>query len=162
MLFLVGLMTAVSAYANPCTAPLECDQRVLEAAADSWHDAQYGHGDYEAGFCVLRRPQADGICDIEIDRIPFTAEKKQITFKLHPMCMAIFHTHPRSAGSEPSSGDQEISNRTRRQMFTISKDGIYRYDPTTRRTKKVHEGAAFDRGCKLQFMKFEGASRLIP
>src|SRR4051812_27110044 len=109
MLFLLGLIWGMAAFADggsSCSVRLECDSRVVNAATDAWRDAKFGFSELEAGFCVLHTEKADGSCDIEIERLPYTGENRKITFQLNPRCIAIFHTHPNTSIPNPSEGDR--------------------------------------------------------
>ncbi len=147
----LGLGTSLllqKAEANPCIATLHCQPRVAEAIADAWRDAAVGILNTEAGFCVLKKEGAlPNSCDFEIDKFPQTNEFQKISFKLHPRCIAIFHTHPNSSSPEPSSNDRALALKSRRRMYTISNRGIYRYDSLTDKTTRVRDDADYSKPC---------------
>jgi hypothetical protein len=146
-LFVIGLSLPALA-ADPCTSGrFECDPRVLEAAADSWRDAGFGFLEEEAGFCAIRKALPEGGCTIEIERLPTTGERRQISFTLNPYCVGIFHTHPHSTDPKPSTGDRKVADRVKRLMFTISQKGIYRYDPFQKTLEHVRKDTKFQQAC---------------
>lgn len=58
---------------------------------------------------------------------------------LPPGTIAVAHTHPNTAGQEPSAGDQATASRIHLPIYTITRTGIYKYDPVTRTITKEED-----------------------
>lgn len=69
-----------------------------------------------------------------------TNQDKSFTFKWHPAIVAIVHTHPNNSNPRPSGPDQRVADRYGVPIFTITTNGMYVYDPATRKTSKVMNG----------------------
>jgi hypothetical protein len=69
-----------------------------------------------------------------------TCEYKRFTFEWDPAAIAIVHTHPNSCDPKPSERDQRVAEKLVVPIFTITKSGMYVYDPETKITRKVLNG----------------------
>ena len=59
------------------------------------------------------------------------ANRKETYLKGKPWptgVLAITHTHPRSAGPEPSAGDIATADRLGLPIYTVTQRGIFKYD----------------------------------
>src|SRR5262249_52050727 len=70
----------------------------------------------------------------------FTGEIRRFTFKWNSAAIAIVHTHRNYDDPEPSQTDKEVANKLRVPIFTVTKRGMYAYDPESRDVIKVQDG----------------------
>ncbi|MEW6211044.1 MAG: hypothetical protein AB1631_21950 [Acidobacteriota bacterium] len=61
----------------------------------------------------------------------------KFSFKWHPAAIAIVHSHPYNRDPRPTRRDEEIADKFRVPIFTITLQGMFMYDPTTKKTTKV-------------------------
>ncbi|HKA21168.1 MAG TPA: hypothetical protein VKN18_23015 [Blastocatellia bacterium] len=66
-----------------------------------------------------------------------TNEPNKFRFKWDPAAIAIAHTHPTSIDPKPSKEDMRVADRLGVPILTMSRWGMYMYDPGTQRTTKV-------------------------
>ena len=69
-----------------------------------------------------------------------TSERRKFTFKWAPNAIAIVHTHPNNAPAEPSEEDEQVAIKYGVPIFTITKTGMYVFDPFNKQTRKVMDG----------------------
>lgn len=65
-----------------------------------------------------------------------------VTLPLPGSIVAQAHSHPTRCpkyrrGPEPSAGDRETARRINRPIFTVSPNGVWRYDPVTNKQRRV-------------------------
>jgi hypothetical protein len=60
-------------------------------------------------------------------------------FVLPPDAVAVFHTHSDRVLPQPSRGDRRLADRTGVPILTLSREGIFLYDPESERTWKLME-----------------------
>jgi len=68
-----------------------------------------------------------------------TNERNRLTFEWDPAAIAIAHTHPTNMDPKPSKEDTRIADRLGVPIFTMSRWGMYMYDPDTRKITKVRD-----------------------
>jgi hypothetical protein len=66
-----------------------------------------------------------------------TNEYKRFTFPWHPAAIAIVHTHPNSSDPKPCEADIAAADKYGVPMFTLTRRGVYVYDPGTKKITKV-------------------------
>jgi proteasome lid subunit RPN8/RPN11 len=54
--------------------------------------------------------------------------------------IALFHTHPNDCKPWPSANDRAIADAWTIPILTISRDGIYQYDPGRKTTTQIYSG----------------------
>jgi hypothetical protein len=64
-------------------------------------------------------------------------EYLKFSFKWHPAAKAIVHTHPYNRDPMPTRRDEEVADKFRVPIFTITRQGVFMYDPATKKTSKV-------------------------
>jgi hypothetical protein len=69
-----------------------------------------------------------------------TNENRSFTFKWHPGAIAIVHTHPNNASPKPQEADCKIADKYGVPIFTITRTGMYVYDPYTKKITIVQDG----------------------
>jgi hypothetical protein len=98
----------------------------------AWKDSNGGTNITENGFAL------DGdAAHYTIREIPTDNQTNAIRMKLTPTTFALFHVHPNGTLPWPSPHDQDIADTYHVLMYTISKSGVYRYDPATKKTVQV-------------------------
>jgi len=66
-----------------------------------------------------------------------TNEINKLRFKWDPAALAIAHTHPTSINPKPSLQDMRLAERMGVPIFTMTRWGMYMYDPGTHQMTKV-------------------------
>jgi hypothetical protein len=112
------------------------DDKVVREFERAWNRSGHGVLLQEALVLIFRMPD-DSIRAVAGG---YTNEGNQITFEWNQAIIAVVHTHPNKAAGEPQGPDLLIADKFQVPMFTITLAGMYLYDPTTRKTTKVHEG----------------------
>ena len=69
-----------------------------------------------------------------------TNELRQVTFTWVPNAIAVVHTHPNRNDPKPSNNDIQLADRLKVPVVTITLQGMYVYDPATKRTTRVFDG----------------------
>jgi hypothetical protein len=62
------------------------------------------------------------------------------TFKWSFNAVAIVHTHPNGTDPRPGEQDKRVADKYCVPNFTLTRTGMYVYDPATKRTSKVFNG----------------------
>src|ERR1700722_9299918 len=111
-------------------APIASD--IHHVIVKAWKDSNEGANTTENGFAL------DGDLNHYIIReIPTDNQTNAIRMKLTPTTFALYHVHPNGTLPWPSPHDRDIADTYHVLMYTISKSGIYRYDPATKKITKV-------------------------
>ena len=66
-----------------------------------------------------------------------TNETNKFGFKWDPAAIAIAHTHPNNKDPNPSSEDMRVADKLGVPILTITRWGMYMYDPSTHRITQV-------------------------
>ena len=69
-----------------------------------------------------------------------TNELRQVTFTWAPNAIAVVHTHPNRNDPKPSNDDMRLADRFKVPMVTITIQGMFVYDPATKKTTRVLDG----------------------
>ncbi|GEM_PF-1118020 len=101
----------------------------------AWRIAKSGVGMMEAVVLLYR--MGDG--SIQARSLGSSNEYKQFTFAWHPAIVAVVHTHPNSSNAQPAADDIKLADRFGIPVCTITDRGLFAYDPTTRKTVKLHD-----------------------
>ena len=67
-------------------------------------------------------------------------EYHMFTFKWSFNAVAIVHTHPNGTDPRPGEQDKRVADKYCVPNFTLTRTGMYVYDPATKRTSKVFNG----------------------
>jgi len=134
---LVGLaaLVAVDALANEPLSPLD-NPEVVAALRTVWFQTINGRRGTEASFRLDGKPSAYRI----ITSPPTNEFRKQKLEIIPGLTLAVFHVHTAKGEPEPSPADRSIADRYKLRMYTIHLQGLYEYDPVTKRTTKLRDG----------------------
>src|SRR5262249_45459397 len=99
----------------------------------AWRFARCGTANVEALVLIFKN--ADG--SYRAQALAPKNEYNQFTFKWSAGVIAIIHTHPTNCAPRPTANDMRIADKYRVPMFTITRDGMFLYDPNTRKVTKV-------------------------
>jgi hypothetical protein len=69
-----------------------------------------------------------------------TNQIRKFSFKWDPYAIAIVHTHPNDRDPQPHELDVQLADRLGVLMFTITLQGMFMYDPATKRITQVKKG----------------------
>jgi hypothetical protein len=126
------------------------DKHVIKEFEKAWAVSSAGTANLEGVVLIFRlvdgsyRAQSQGL----------TNQHKRFTFKFTPNAVAIVHTHPTSIDPRPSAEDQEISDKLRVPVFTITSRGMFMYNPKTRKTTKIMDGMDWLDHAKWRYKEF--------
>jgi hypothetical protein len=112
------------------------DGRLVQEMKRAWHAAGAGVGDEESVLLIFRMVDDS----IQARRQPISNEHKAFIFEWHPSAIAILHTHPNSVDPRPSRTDRRVAERLGVPIFTLTIDGMYMYDPQTKKVTLIHYG----------------------
>ena len=112
------------------------DKKLVDEFQKAWLLARNGTANREAVVLVFRA--TDG--RYRGRTLPITNEGLQLSFNWDPAAIAIVHTHPNHCDPAPAKADRQLSDRLRVPVITITRSGMFVYDPATRKTSKVQNG----------------------
>ncbi|MEW6208102.1 MAG: hypothetical protein AB1631_07030 [Acidobacteriota bacterium] len=112
------------------------DARLVKQFKKAWFSSNSGINNREGLVLIFR--MLDG--SYRGKSINPTGEYKKLTFKWNPSAVAIVHTHPNKDDPKPSEQDQRVAEKLDVPIFTITIDGMYVYDPSTKITIQVMDG----------------------
>lgn len=104
-------------------------QDIHAAMLRSFQQARYGQTSLEAGFTVS--------CDGTITDIPSDNQRDALQMHITATTIAVYHVHPNNSIPEPSQNDITIANKYHFLMYTMSRFGVFLYDPSTGKITKV-------------------------
>jgi hypothetical protein len=87
----------------------------------------------EAVVLIFRNP--DGSYRARVR--PPNNQFDKITFEWDRETIAIAHTHPNICNPRPSADDIQLADKYHVPMFTLTLDGMYMYDPGTKKITRV-------------------------
>ena len=122
---------------------LECQPDIIASMSKAWMQSSNGTSGVEAGFTLQ-----GSAAQYTITENAFTNESSKQTIILPNGNFALFHTHPHSGDPQPSGQDMTVANQHNLQMYTITKSGLYQYDPSSKRTIQLTDQLNFLQPCK--------------
>jgi hypothetical protein len=111
------------------------DKSVVSEFQKAWW-ASHGGTSFREGVVLIFR-KLDG--NYMAKSMGKTNQHKSFTFTWAPNAIAIVHTHPNSSDPKPSPDDIRIAEKFGIPVCTITRWGMYVYDPVTKSTSKVKE-----------------------
>lgn len=114
----------------------DIDEKIVKQFKGAWQQSGLGTKDSEAVVFVVRQP--DGSADALWGGR--TNESYKFTFDWNPSIIAIVHTHPNNCDPKPQEQDLLVAQRFGVPILTITRRGMYIYDPSLDRISKVHNG----------------------
>lgn len=111
------------------------NEEIVAEFERSWNAVQHGSANIEKVVLILRTSTG-----VQARAQKLTNEYKKCTFPWHPATLAVVHTHPNSSPAIPQPDDLAIADKYRVPMFTITRIGMFVYDPDTKKTTKVMDG----------------------
>jgi len=111
------------------------DGGVTEQFKKAWEYSRCGTAYVEGLVFIFKN--SDG--SYRARALPPNNEFDKLTFKWDQDAIALVHTHPTNCNPRPTTNDMRIADKYRVPMFTITLDGMYMYDPNTKRITKVQE-----------------------
>src|SRR5436305_6850244 len=112
------------------------DKPIIDKFREAWLRAANGTSPRESVVLILR--MADGSYSARMPNP--TNEYKSFTFAWHPATIAIVHTHPNGSPPRPEDGDIMAADRYRVPIFTLTMQGMFVYDPATRKITRTPDG----------------------
>jgi hypothetical protein len=115
--------------------PLD-DPQIVAAIRKIWVQSALGKYGIESSFRL-----DGGQPPFKVVLTPGTHQyRSQAISVIAGVTFAIFHVHTTRAEPYPSPADRAIADRHKVRVYTIHTDGLYEYDPITRKTVKVRDG----------------------
>jgi hypothetical protein len=112
------------------------DKPIIDKFREAWQRAGNGTSPRESVVLILR--MADGSYSARMPNP--TNEYKSFTFAWHPATIAIVHTHPNGSPARPEEGDIAAADHYKVPIFTITLQGMFVYDPATRKITRILDG----------------------
>jgi hypothetical protein len=116
--------------------PSDIDGKMVKEFNGAWQQCVLGTRDNEAVVLVLRDP--DG--SLRAQSGGRSNKSYEFTFTWSPDIVAVFHTHPNNRPPHPVGQDILIARKYDVPMFTLSRSGMFMYDPATNMVTKVRNG----------------------
>lgn len=114
----------------------DIDEKMVKQFNGAWQQCGLGTKDYEAVVLVLS--ESDGsVKGVSAGR---SNQSYEFTFKWNPAIIAVVHTHPNNRDPKPQPQDILVARRFDVPIFTLTRRGMYLYDPATDRITKVKSG----------------------
>lgn len=114
----------------------DVDERMVKEFNGAWQQCALGTMHSEAVVLVLREPDGS-IRAVSAGR---SNKAYEFTFKWNPAIIAVFHTHPNNRPPQPVEQDILVARRFGVPIFTLSRRGMFMYDPAIDRITKVKSG----------------------
>jgi hypothetical protein len=114
----------------------------------AWIMAHSGASAAEEAVVVTKTP--DGGYQAAVQ--PHSNLHGSARFVLPPEAVAVFHTHSDRVLPQPSKGDRELADRMGVPVLTLSRQGLFLYDPEGRTTWKLME--------RLNWLRVEAWERI--
>lgn len=136
----------------------DIDEKMVKEFNGAWQQCVLGTRDTEAVVLVLRNPDGS-IRAVSAGR---SNKAYEFTFVWNPAIIAVFHTHPNNRSPQPVEQDILVARRFYVPVFTLSRQGMFMYDPVTDRITKVRNGIDWldsSSWIKNTHLAVEGASR---
>jgi hypothetical protein len=131
------------------------DKPIIDKFREAWQRAANGTSPRESVVLILK--MADGSYSA---RMPSpTNQYKSFTFAWHPATIAIVHTHPNGSPPRPEDGDIAAANRYKVPIFTLTMQGMFVYDPTTRKSSRILFGLEWKEDAAWEKIRERLASR---
>jgi hypothetical protein len=112
------------------------DRQIIKEFGKAWRNSGNGMTDSESVVLIFRM-LGGGYAARSLGA---TNERRQFTFRWHPGAIAIIHTHPNNASPIPQQADCQIADKYGVPIFTLARDGMFAYDPYTKRITRVRDG----------------------
>jgi hypothetical protein len=114
----------------------DIDERMVKEFNGAWQQCVLGTKHFEAVVLVLR--ESDG--SVKAVSAGRSNASYEFSFTWNPAIIAIFHTHPNNRDPQPVDQDILVARRFDIPIFTITRRGMYMYDPATDRITKLKSG----------------------
>lgn len=112
------------------------DDAVAREFQEAWRASRNGSDGSEG--LVLVYPTRDG--SILARSQGKSQEQKHFTFSWAVNIIAVVHTHPNDVDPRPLEADLRLADRFGVPVFTITRRGMYVYDPDTKKISILQEG----------------------
>ena len=112
------------------------NEEVIREFEKAWLRSGSGTRDIEGAVLIMLNSDDTYKC-VEVGK---TNEYNKVTYQWHPGAIAMGHTHPSRRDPKPSQTDRQIADKVGVPIFTLTRYGMYIYDPTTKKTSKVMDG----------------------
>jgi hypothetical protein len=112
------------------------DRHIVTEFGKAWRSSGNGMTDSESVVLILRMLGGG----YAAKSLGATNERRQFTFRWHPGAIAIVHTHPNNASPRPQEADCQVADRYGVPVFTLSREGMFAYDPYTKKITRVQNG----------------------
>lgn len=148
-LAIVTLANAQETVTRASRSSYETNQQVAAVFAQAWIAS--GNGGASKESLVLLYQTSEGLLQARL--VKHTNEFEEFRFKWDPSAIAIVHTHPYTASARPSEQDKQVADKLQVPIFTITRQGMYIYNPGLKQTCKVQDGLGWlkPNGWRLDF-----------
>ena len=123
------------------------DTAAAKVFQEAWHVSRNGSDGFEG--LVLVYPTTNGT--IVARSQGKSGEQKQFTFAWTANIIAVVHTHPNDVDPRPVGADLRLADRFGVPVFTITRRGMFVYDPDTRKTTMMQDGLDWLQSAKWSY-----------
>jgi hypothetical protein len=109
------------------------NEQVTNEFLKAWNSSRNGIDKVESVVLIFRKVDGSYFA-IALGQ---TNETNKLRFKWDPAAIAIAHTHPNSIDPQPSGEDMRLAERFGVPIFTMTRLGMYMYDPGTHKITKI-------------------------
>src|SRR5262249_24359174 len=120
------------------------DPDVLYEFYKLWEAAGYGSAPTERAAWVIKK-SGDKHC---VKRWPWSATPGKETWKgkIPDNTEALAHTHPDKSCPQHSANDRDAADKFWFPVYAVTRQGIYKYDPKTKKTTQEEKGDWWSKG----------------
>jgi hypothetical protein len=111
------------------------DEDVVKEFRKAWRCSVGGTSRREGAVLIFRRIDGSYMARSQ----GCSNQSGEFTFTWHSNAIAIVHTHPNDDDARPAPQDEQVADRYRVPVFTITSRGMFMYDPAAGKTSKVME-----------------------
>ncbi|MEK6302167.1 MAG: hypothetical protein AABO41_15765 [Acidobacteriota bacterium] len=112
------------------------DEVVTKELQTAWQLSGNGYEKTEVLILLYRMP--DGSISARLQGR--SGQYRRFDFRWSPAIIAVLHTHPNGDEPRPLGQDLESADRLRIPVFTITRRGMYVYDPASKKISLVQGG----------------------
>jgi hypothetical protein len=118
--------------------PLYCQPDVVSAMDKIWQESDNGRSGKETAFTVIGD---------RVEMAEYSNVENQADIKIHENTTALFHVHPHGTDPKPSVKDQKIAEKYGIEIYTVSDQGLFKYDPESHITLQFKLGTDWTKPC---------------
>ena len=109
------------------------DESITKEFRKAWDKSHQGIDNRESVVLIFQN--VDG--SYRATTLGVTNQSNRVTFRWNPAAIAIVHTHPSKVDPKPTLHDMQTGDRIGVPIFTITRWGMFMYDPGTKQITEI-------------------------